>query len=75
MGVERHENQKCGTDRPCAVGGFFAPAFLRQLGEEKFCVIADGERKKRLEEGVKINGEIYDFPLVTPKEAFRWICW
>lgn len=53
-----------------AVGGFFAPAFARQLGEEGFCVIADGERRKRLEEGVRINGEIYDFPIVSPEEAY-----
>ncbi len=52
-----------------AVGGFFAPAFAQQLGEDRFCVIADGERKKRLEEGVSINGEIYDFPVVEPGEG------
>lgn len=32
-----------------AVGGFFAPAFAKVLGEENFCVIAQGERKERLE--------------------------
>ena len=53
-----------------AVGGFFAPAFAQQLGEEGFCVIADGERKKRLERGLKINGEVYYFPIVTPQEAY-----
>ena len=29
-----------------AVGGFFAPAFAKVLGEENFCVIAQ-EREKR----------------------------
>lgn len=52
-----------------AVGGFFAPAFANRLGEENFCVIAEGERKVRLERGVEINGTSYQFPVVTPSQA------
>ena len=52
-----------------AVGGFFAPAFAKVLGEENFCVIAQGERKERLEKGLTVNGEFCKFSIVTPKEA------
>lgn len=52
-----------------AVGGFFAPALARELGEGNFCVIADGGRKKRLEQGVEINHVRFQFPVVTPEEA------
>ncbi len=51
-----------------AMGVFFAPRLAKAYGEG-FRVIADGERKKRLEEkGVTINGENYKFPIVTPQE-------
>lgn len=31
-----------------AVGGFFAPAFAKVLGEENFCVIAPGREKREI---------------------------
>ena len=40
-----------------AIGGFAAPGICKALGSENFCVIAGGERRKRLErDGVIING-------------------
>ena len=52
-----------------AIGAFFAPGLSAALGDD-FCVIADGSRKKRLEEnGVAINGETYHFPVKAPSEA------
>ena len=50
-----------------AMGGFFAPGLQRALGEG-FRVMAAGERKKRLERGVTINGMAYRFPIVEPGE-------
>ncbi|MFR5397144.1 hypothetical protein [Anaerostipes caccae] len=32
-----------------AIGGFAAPGICKALGSENFCVIAGGERRKRLE--------------------------
>lgn len=53
-----------------AMGVFFAPRMEKTLGREHFCVIAEGERKERLEtRGVTINGENYKFPICTPKEG------
>lgn len=50
-----------------AMGVFFAPRLAKCYGEN-FRVIAEGDRKKRLEEkGVIINGENYKFPVVTPE--------
>lgn len=52
-----------------AMGSFFAPKLYQEFGEN-FRVIADGERKKRLEEkGVSINGTVYHFPIVSPEET------
>ena len=51
-----------------AMGVFFAPRLFETYGEN-FRVIADGERKRRLEtKGVTVNGVNYKFPIVTPKE-------
>lgn len=51
-----------------AMGVFFAPRLYETFGEN-FYVIAEGERKKRLEDkGVTINGCNYKFPIVTPEE-------
>lgn len=49
-----------------AMGVFFAPRLYQSFGH-KFRIIAEGERKKRLEEkGVTINGVNYHFPIMTP---------
>lgn len=51
-----------------AMGVFFAPRLFEAYGEN-FRVIAEGERKKRLEtQGVIINGVNYKFPVVTPEK-------
>lgn len=51
-----------------AMGVFFAPRLFEAYGEN-FRVIAEGERKKRLEtQGVTINGVNYKFPVVTPEK-------
>ncbi len=51
-----------------AMGVFFAPRLYEIFGEN-FYVIAEGERKKRLEDkGVTINGCNYKFPIATPEE-------
>lgn len=51
-----------------AMGVFFAPRLYDTYGDN-FYVIAEGERKKRLEtQGVTINETNYKFPIVTPEE-------
>ena len=50
-----------------AMGCFFAPGLQRALGDG-FQVMAGGERKERLEQGVVINGAHYRFPIVEPGE-------
>ena len=53
-----------------AMGVFFAPRMAEHLGRENFCVIAGGERKKRLEEqGVTVNGKNYRFPVCEPENG------
>ena len=50
------------------MGVYFAPR-LAAAYPEGFRVIADGERKRRLEEkGVIVNGVNYKFPIITPEE-------
>jgi len=49
------------------VGSMFAAHLSRILGEN-FRVIADGERKKRLEQDFPINGEPFRFNLIEPCE-------
>lgn len=52
-----------------AMGVFFAPRISEHLGAG-FKIMADGERKKRLEQrGVTVNGINYRFPIVTPDAA------
>ena len=51
-----------------AMGSFFAPGLQRALGDGAY-VIAEGERKARLERGVTINGVRYRFPVVEPGGA------
>ena len=49
-----------------AMGVFFAPRLYETYGEN-FRVIANGERKERLEnKGVTVNGINYKFPISTP---------
>lgn len=50
-----------------AMGVFFAPKLDACLGRENFRVLAEGERKKRLEtRGVTINGVMHKFNIITP---------
>ncbi len=52
-----------------AVGAYFIWGLSKKLGEN-FCVIAKGERKKRLEkEGLIINGEHFQINVTEPEEA------
>ncbi|MCH5197147.1 MAG: ketopantoate reductase family protein [Oscillospiraceae bacterium] len=52
-----------------AVGAYFIWGSSKKLGNNLW-VIADGERRKRLEQnGININGEKYSLNLKTPKEA------
>lgn len=52
-----------------AVGSYFIWGLSEKL-KDRLWVIADGERKRRLEtSGIKINGERYSLHVRTPKEA------
>jgi 2-dehydropantoate 2-reductase len=52
-----------------AVGAYFIWGFCEKLAEN-FCVIAEGERKERLQKnGVVINHKRYYFQVKTPQEA------
>ncbi|MFA9464870.1 MAG: ketopantoate reductase family protein [Velocimicrobium sp.] len=51
-----------------AMGAFFAPKLNKYLGKNNFRVLAEGDRKVRLEEkGVTINGETHYFSVIEPK--------
>lgn len=52
-----------------AIGGYVAPKLQMSLGDEGFTVIADGERKKRLEAGCNINDQIWKFRITAPGDA------
>ncbi|MDO4313744.1 MAG: ketopantoate reductase family protein [Eubacteriales bacterium] len=53
-----------------AMGVFFAPRLQATLGDEDFCVIAEGSRKERLQtRGVTLNGRNYKFTICEPKEG------
>ena len=54
-----------------AVGGYFIRGFEdADLPDREFCVIAEGERCKKLrEKGVKVNGTLYHPEVKTPEEA------
>ena len=50
-----------------AIGSFFAPRLYNWLDKGNFRVIADGERKERLEtRGLTVNDINYKFPVITP---------
>lgn len=49
-----------------AMGAYFTPGLCTALGPN-FRVIAEGERKKRLERGVTVNGVHCTFPVVEPE--------
>lgn len=52
-----------------AMGSFFAPRLEEGLGKGNFRVLAEGERKKRLEtRGVTINGVNHKFRVIEPGE-------
>lgn len=52
-----------------AIGAYIIWGMAEPLGD-RFCVVAQGARKERLErEGLVINGERYVFPVKTPEEA------
>ncbi|WMJ87102.1 ketopantoate reductase family protein [Anaerocolumna sp. MB42-C2] len=51
-----------------AMGVFFAPKLSEYLGKENFRVLADGERKVRLQnKGVTVNGITYKFNIISPQ--------
>lgn len=51
-----------------AIGSFFAPRLYKELGAEDFWIVAEGERKERLErKGVILNGTNYKFPVIEPR--------
>ncbi|WHH57792.1 ketopantoate reductase family protein [Petroclostridium sp. X23] len=51
-----------------AMGVFFAPKLDAYLGEENFRVLADGERKERIQsKGVIVNGIRHHFTVITPE--------
>ena len=53
-----------------AMGVFFAPRMEAGMGRENFCVIAGGQRRKRLEtQGVTVNQVNYRFRVVSPEEG------
>lgn len=55
-----------------AMGSFFAPRLEQYLGKEKFCVIAEGERKERLEkQGITVNRETYRFRICEPQDGTK----
>ncbi|MCD8069175.1 MAG: ketopantoate reductase family protein [Lachnospiraceae bacterium] len=50
-----------------AMGSFFAPRLAAGLAPGAFRVLAEGERKERLEgQGVTLNGVNYKFPVIEP---------
>ena len=52
-----------------AIGSYFLWG-MKELTESRICMIASGERKKRLEEqGLIINEETIHYPVKTPSEA------
>ena len=51
-----------------AVGGYFIWG-LNGKKDINFSIIAEGERKERLEQGLVINGEKYTPQVLTPKDA------
>lgn len=63
------EIKKIGLIGAGAIGAYFLWG-MRALPREDICIIAEGERKKRIiKEGVIINGERYDYPVKAPNET------
>jgi len=55
-----------------AMGAFFAPKLEKALNHEHFFVIAEGNRKKRLEgQGVTINKVNYKFNIIEPNDSIK----
>ena len=51
-----------------AMGVFFAPKLDAKLGKENFRVLADGQRRERLQtKGVTVNGVRHLFTVITPE--------
>lgn len=51
-----------------AMGVFFAPKLDAYLGKENFRILADGERKERIQsKGVIVNGDRHQFTVITPE--------
>lgn len=51
-----------------AIGSFFAPKLCTYLESDNFRVIADGARRKKIENGITVNGQTYYFPVAAPDE-------
>lgn len=52
-----------------AMGSFFAPKLDAYLGKQNFRILAEGERKERLQsKGVVISGIKHQFTVITPQE-------
>lgn len=52
-----------------AIGVFVASKLSSVISRENLVIIAEGERKSRLEKGLVINGKPYQFQIVTPQEC------
>lgn len=51
-----------------AMGVFFAPKLDAYLGKKNFRILAEGERKSRIEsQGVTVNGTNHRFTVITPQ--------
>jgi len=51
-----------------AMGSFFAPKLDACLGKDNFRVLAEGERRERLEaRGITVNGVNYRFTVISPE--------
>lgn len=51
-----------------AMGVFFAPKLNGYLGKENFRILAEGERKERIQgKGVTVNGVNHRFTVITPE--------
>jgi len=52
-----------------AIGAFMASQLSQVLGKTQLLILAEGERKAKLEkEGLVINDSHYKFSVVTPQE-------
>ncbi|MFV0529699.1 MAG: ketopantoate reductase family protein [Lachnospiraceae bacterium] len=52
-----------------AIGSVLAPGLVDALGQDNLRIICDGQRKKRMEQGVTINGTKYHFRLTEPSDS------